>query len=119
MRLPYWSSRTNPRCAKSPSLISGALGYQLVQAASGRTALRLTGGGSEIDLLITDYAMAEMNGIEFSEAARVRRPDLPIVIMTGYSDVSAIDAQMQNSLPLKKPCRLADLAAAVERALAS
>src|SRR5437762_7186574 len=67
--------------------------------------------------MIADYAMAEMNGIELAEAARARRPDLPIVIMTGYSDSSAIDAQIPNALLLKKPYRLADLAARVQSAL--
>ena len=94
-----------------------ALGYQVVQAANGRTALGLIGDGTEIDLMIADYAMAEMNGIELAEAARARRPDLPIVIMTGYSDISAIDAQIPNALLLKKPYRLADLAASVQSAL--
>jgi CheY-like chemotaxis protein len=94
-----------------------ALGYQVVQAANGRTALGLIGDGTEIDVLIADYAMAEMNGIELAEAVRARRPDLPIVIMTGYSDVSAIDALIPNALLLKKPYRLADLSAAVQSAL--
>ena len=94
-----------------------AFGYEVIQAANGRTALGLIGDGTEIDLMIADYAMAEMNGIALAEAARARRPDLPIVIMTGYSDISAIDAPIPNALLLKKPYRLADLAASVQSAL--
>jgi len=94
-----------------------AFGYEVIQAANGRTALGLIGDGTEIDLMIADYAMAEMNGIELAEAARARRPDLPIVIMTGYCDSSAIDAQIPNALLLKKPYRPADLAGSVQSAL--
>jgi DNA-binding NtrC family response regulator len=89
----------------------------VVPAANGRTALALIGDATGIDLLIADYAMAEMNGIDLAQAARARRPDLPVVIMTGYSDVSAIDAQIPNALLLKKPYRLADLASTVASAL--
>ena len=80
-----------------------ALGYEVVQAHNRRTALGLIGDGTGIDLMIADYAMAEMNGIELAEAARARRPDLPIVIMTGYSDISAVDAQLPNALLLRRP----------------
>ena len=93
------------------------LGYQVIQAAHGGAALRLIGDHPGIDLLIADYAMAEMNGIELAQAVRERCPDLPIVIMTGYSDVSAIDPQLLDMPMLKKPYRIAELAATVERTL--
>jgi len=93
------------------------LGYQVIQAAHGGAALRLIGDHAGIDLLIADYAMAEMNGIELAQAVRKRCPDLPIVIMTGYSDVSAIDPQLLDMPMLKKPYRIAELAATVERTL--
>ncbi|HYU13859.1 MAG TPA: response regulator, partial [Stellaceae bacterium] len=93
------------------------LGFGVAQAATGHTALGLVGEGSTIDLLIVDYAMAEMSGVELARAVRARRPDLPILIMTGYSDVSDIDAQLPYTELLKKPFRINDLAAAIERAL--
>lgn len=93
------------------------LGYQVIQAAHGGAALRLIGDHPGIDLLIADYAMAEMNGIELAQAVRKRCPGLPIVIMTGYSDVSAIDPQLLDMPMLKKPYRIAELAATVERTL--
>jgi len=40
-----------------------------------------------------------------ARAVRARRADLPIVIMTGYSDVSGIDAQLPYAELLKKPFR--------------
>jgi FixJ family two-component response regulator len=50
-------------------------------------------------------------------AARAKRPDLPIVIMTGYVDVNIVDAQLPEAQLLKKPFRISDLALAVERVL--
>jgi PAS domain S-box-containing protein len=93
------------------------LGFQAVHAATGRTALGLLGEGSTIDALVVDYAMAEINGIELAQAARAKCPDLPVVIMTGYSDISGIDAQIPYAVLLKKPFRINDLASSVERAL--
>jgi PAS domain S-box-containing protein len=93
------------------------LGFQAVHAATGRTALGLIGEGSTIDALVVDYAMAEINGIELAQAARAKCPDLPVVIMTGYSDISGIDAQIPYAVLLKKPFRINDLASSVERAL--
>jgi PAS domain S-box-containing protein len=94
-----------------------ALGYQVVQAANGRTALALIEQGGAIDVLIADYAMAEMTGVALARAARKKSPGLAIVIMTGYLDISDIDAQMPDAELLKKPFRISELAKAVERAL--
>jgi PAS domain S-box-containing protein len=93
------------------------LGFQVVHAATGRTALGLLGEGSTVDGLVVDYAMAEINGIELAQAARAKCPDLPVVIMTGYSDISGIDAQIPDAELLKKPFRINELASSVERAL--
>jgi PAS domain S-box-containing protein len=93
------------------------LGFQVVHAATGRTALGLLGEGSTVDALVVDYAMAEINGIELAQAARAKCPDLPVVIMTGYSDISGIDAQIPDAELLKKPFRINELASSVERAL--
>ena len=92
------------------------LGYRVVQAAHGTTALHLLEDDIGIDLMIADYAMADMNGIELAAAVHARHPALPIVMMTGYSDVSTIGPPPELTM-LKKPFRMADLAAAVERAL--
>jgi PAS domain S-box-containing protein len=94
-----------------------ALGYQVVQAARGQTALDLLKDGKAVGLLIADYAMPGMSGIELARAARAKRPDLPIIILTGYVDTAGLDGQIDDAILLKKPYRLNELAVTVERAL--
>ena len=94
------------------------LGYQVAQAASGQTALELLGGNSGgVDLLIADYAMPQMCGTELARAARSKRPNLPVVIITGYIDTTSLDDRMVDAVLLRKPFRISELAATVERAL--
>ena len=90
------------------------LGYRVVQAASGRTALDLLGNCDAIDLLIVDYAMPEMSGIDVARAARDKCPDLPVIIATGYVDTTRLDDHISNARIMKKPYRMADLADTVD-----
>ncbi len=90
------------------------LGYRVVQAASGRTALDLLGNCDAIDLLIVDYAMPEMSGIDVARAARDKCPDLPVIIATGYVDTTRFDDHISNARIMKKPYRMADLADTVD-----
>jgi PAS domain S-box-containing protein len=94
-----------------------ALGYGVMQAASGRIALELIGDGQSVDLLMVDYAMPGMSGIEFAGRARQIRPDIPVIIVTGYADATQLQGQVQNAMLLKKPYTQSELAAIVKRAL--
>jgi signal transduction histidine kinase len=62
------------------------LGHDPVEAASGAEALRLLETDSSVELVLSDHAMPEMTGSEFAEIIRRRRPDLRIVLMTGYAE---------------------------------
>ncbi|MEI6487042.1 MAG: PAS domain-containing protein [Sphingomonadales bacterium] len=69
-------------------------------------------------LLILDYAMPGMTGAEVAAQVRERRPELPIIFCTGYSDTALIEAAAgRDVLVLRKPFRLGDLEAAVDTAL--
>jgi signal transduction histidine kinase/CheY-like chemotaxis protein len=63
------------------------LGHTVIKAMSGPDALSVLQGSKSIDLLITDYAMPGMTGIELAEQARRLRPGLPILLATGYADL--------------------------------
>jgi PAS domain S-box-containing protein len=61
------------------------LGYEVVAAASGEEALdRLA--ESRIDLLFSDVVMPGLSGLEIARRARERRPDLPVLLASGYSE---------------------------------
>ena len=84
------------------------LGHEVVTAGSGFTALELLKRG-DIDLMVTDYAMPGMTGGELASAAHGLNPDLPILLITGYANLSA---EVGSGVPrLAKPFRQADLAA--------
>jgi CheY-like chemotaxis protein len=63
-----------------------SLGHEPLEAAGGAEALRLVETDRSIDLVLSDHAMPEMTGSQFAEIMRTRRPDLRIILMTGYAE---------------------------------
>ena len=92
--------------------------YDVDVAADGRSALERM-RRSSYDLLITDLKMPAMDGITFIREAKRLRPDLPVVIITGYStEASAIEAvNLGVTGYLTKPFRIPKVLAAAARAL--
>jgi PAS domain S-box-containing protein len=91
------------------------MGHVVIEANSGAKALGLLEAHPKIDLLITDFAMPGMNGRELAELARGQRPDLPIIIASGYAELPEANAL---ELPrLNKPFQEAQLKEAIARAL--
>ena len=95
-------------------------GYRVVQAGDGLEALAQLDGGAAVDLLVSDFAMPGMNGLTLIQEARRRRPELPVLLLTGYADagvrlaVEAADAG--RTALLRKPVSgtaLAERAAAL------
>jgi signal transduction histidine kinase/CheY-like chemotaxis protein len=92
------------------------MGHTVLEAATGSAALERLNSGEEVDLLITDYLMPGMRGSELIEDARVIRPGLPVLMLTGYANLAKGEAA---GLPrLAKPFREADLARSVAALLA-
>jgi PAS domain S-box-containing protein len=93
------------------------LGHSVISAHSGAKALELMREGAQIDLLITDFSMPGMSGSELARSARALRPDLPILLATGYAE---LPDNSDNSLPrLSKPYQQDQLAAEIARVLLS
>lgn len=62
--------------------------FDLLMASSGREMVqRLSDYTGHIDLLITDYAMPEMQGRELAEHVRARFPSVKVLYQTGFSDL--------------------------------
>ena len=83
------------------------LGYEVTEAGSGEEALKLLGGGTRFDILMTDHLMPGMTGAELARAARALRPDLPILIVSGYAELDGLAPDLPR---LTKPFRNAELA---------
>lgn len=70
----------------STSLLLEDLGHRVIGATSGAQALALFEQGEVIDLVITDMAMPKMSGAQLAHALRMLKPDLPIILATGYAE---------------------------------
>jgi signal transduction histidine kinase/ActR/RegA family two-component response regulator len=90
-------------------------GYVVMEAAGGDAALAVI-EDSPVDLLISDLVMpGALDGIGLAREAQRRRPDLKILLISGYSD-SAAEARKLGLAILGKPFKLGDLADAIREA---
>ena len=63
------------------------LGYAAIEAADGAEALKALEAGTRVDLLISDVGLpGGMNGRQVADAARVARPELKVLFITGYAE---------------------------------
>jgi PAS domain S-box-containing protein len=95
-------------------------GFQVVEAEDAAQALALAERETAIDLLITDVIMpGTLNGAELADRLHEKRPDLPILLTTGYSSDVLAERQLARGRyeMLGKPFRERDLLAAVARLL--
>lgn len=68
------------------------LGYFVLEAEDGASALRLLDTRNDIDMLITDVGLPNgMNGRQLAEAVRARRPELPVLFVTGYAENAVLN----------------------------
>jgi DNA-binding NtrC family response regulator len=61
-------------------------GYRAVSASSGAEALKKL-EEEHFDLLVTDFRMDGMNGMDLARKVHEKNPDLPVIIVTGYGPV--------------------------------
>ncbi|MDQ2859464.1 MAG: response regulator [Pseudomonadota bacterium] len=66
------------------------LGYRALEADEGPKGLAILQSGERIDLLVTDIGLPGLNGRQIADAARVDRPDLKVLFMTGYAENAAV-----------------------------
>jgi signal transduction histidine kinase/CheY-like chemotaxis protein len=93
------------------------LGYVIRDVGSGGAALDHLDGKANIDLVILDFAMPGMNGIEIARQVNSKFPNLPLLFITGYADKSAL-GELGDDRIIKKPFVGDELANKVHAALA-
>ncbi len=71
--------------------VLGELGYAALEAKDGPSGLALLRSNARVDLLITDVGLpGGMNGRQVADAARILRPGLKVLFITGYADKAAV-----------------------------
>ncbi len=97
-----------------------SIGYETEQAENGEQALALMSGSAPaIDAVLTDFRMAEMNGLELLREIKRRSPDTPVILMTAYATVENAVATMKAGAYdyLTKPFSLDEVQHIIARAL--
>jgi PAS domain S-box-containing protein len=88
------------------------LGLTVIEAATGQAGLDILSSKQQVDLLITDIGLPGLNGRQMADAARLLRPNLKILFMTGYAEiaVSATNVLEQGMAMITKPFTISALA---------
>jgi PAS domain S-box-containing protein len=88
------------------------LGYRILEAEDGPSALAILQSGAPIHLLITDVGLPGMNGRQLADFARMTSPSLPILFMTGYiADEAERAARLEAGMAMiSKPFTVESLA---------
>ncbi len=92
--------------------------YRVVQAEEGQSGLDLL-RKDEIDLILTDFKMPGMDGIDLLKAARLIRPDVDVVLMTAHGTIeTAVEAIKEGAYDfIPKPFKRATLLRVIEKSL--
>ncbi|GEM_PF-5085675 len=99
----------------------GMFGYQILEAGDGQEAISLLGDTARrIDLLMSDVVLpGELNGFDLARRVISLRPDVKVLLLTGYTDHPAMhgDSLQERIAILHKPVALAPLARRVREVL--
>jgi len=111
----------DPMVRKSVIAQINSLGYSVIEASSPAEALDVIARNEPLDLVFSDIVMpGAIDGIELARLVRERRPDLKVLLTSGYPDLktarSAEHSYVQWDI-LKKPYRRPDLKQALESVL--
>ncbi|HJP69572.1 MAG TPA: response regulator [Sphingomicrobium sp.] len=91
------------------------LGHAVVEARSGEEALALLRRTRTVDLVVTDYVMPGMTGLQLADAVAAERPGTMILLSTGCAE---LPIEARSNLPrLSKPFDQAARARAIEGAI--
>jgi two-component system, NtrC family, response regulator HydG len=106
----------------SLSKLLGYFGYVVAGAANSEAAMNYVANArNRFDLIVTDLAMPNINGLAFIAAAKKAFPDVPVIIVTGFPDQQTTDdALLLGTFAyLTKPLNTQELVNTIERALRS
>jgi len=93
-----------------------AIGYVVRTASTSAEALKMF-VAEPPDLVMLDFAMPGINGVDLARQVRALAPTQPLLLMTGHADVQRVEAAADGVPLLRKPFREAELSLAVRRSL--
>ena len=84
------------------------------EAASGREALEIA-RGDDVDVLLLDLSMPDQSGVDALAAIRARRPDLPVLILSGFPEAHYATTLLRQGASgyLNKECDPDEIATAI------
>ncbi|HEY7578462.1 MAG TPA: response regulator [Acetobacteraceae bacterium] len=108
----------NPEVLELAAATIGELGYKVLTARDGRSALDIVRDNRAIDLLFSDVVMpGGMNGFELVSRARDIRGNLKVLMTSGYANIHRPGSNRPDVPLLLKPYRHGDLARSIRLAL--
>jgi CheY-like chemotaxis protein len=93
-------------------------GFEVVEFDSGQAAMTRFDEHRDVQLLVTDYLMPGMNGVELVQRLRERAPQLPAILITGYANPVPSLAVPDDLTVLRKPFRVTELVTCVSATIA-
>jgi two-component system NtrC family sensor kinase len=107
----------DPEVAEATAELLLDIGYRPVEARDADRALAALDGDPTIALVLSDIVMpGRLNGLELARTLRQRRPELPVLLATGYSQYASAAAR-DGFVLVEKPYRRASLAASIRTAI--
>jgi DNA-binding NtrC family response regulator len=93
-------------------------GYRVSEASTGAEALKVFAQAAP-DLVVTDFNMPEVDGLQLLRELRARKPDLPVILVTGYGTVEqAVEAMKAGAYDyVSKPILDDEMKLAIRRAM--
>ena len=107
-----------PNVAKGLEMVLNEEGYDVDVASSGTSALEKF-RGKGFDLVVSDLRLPDINGLEVINSIKEERPEVKVIIITGYPSVSSAVSAVRMGVKdyLRKPFTDEELIAAVKEAL--
>lgn len=99
--------------------ILNRFGYRVIAKPDGQSAMSVIKEGTAVDLVITDYRMPGMNGLEFLSSLRQERPAVPAIMLTAYGAVETYLKSLSLGVfeYINKPVKAKELGKIVRAAL--
>ena len=94
-------------------------GYKVICAISGESAVQAVKENEKIDIVVLDVLMPEMNGIDAMYRIRDIRPQIPVILASGYNYLDHIDDLEQNEWNdfIQKPYQAQNLSQKIQTVL--